>query len=367
MNYYLKNYTYNELKNLFKNILINKNNVKIFKENFFDYRVDQVFNWIYKKYEENIDNFSDLSKDFREFFKNNFKVNSLEIYNIKFSRSYDSIKFLFKTQDGEYVESVLMKHPDRYTVCLSTQLGCNVKCVFCASGINGVKRNLELAEIIDQFFLIQRYVYLNEGKRVSNIVYMGMGEPLFNYDNLIRSLDIFTHDKAFNISNRNITVSTSGVVDNIYKLANEKFRVKLAISLHSPFENKRQKLIPLAKKYKIHQILQAAEYYFNKTKRRITIEYILLKNITDTLDDAKELVNILKNYNFKVFINLIPYNSIGEVYLDNILLEQSDFESINRFYDYIKKYFEVNIRWSLGRDINAACGQLRRNTLMINY
>jgi 23S rRNA (adenine2503-C2)-methyltransferase len=256
-----------------------------------------------------------------------------------------------------------MKHPQRYTVCLSTQVGCNVKCIFCASGINGIKRNLNLAEIVDQLFLIQKYIYTKEKMRITNIVYMGMGEPLFNYENLVKSLDIFTYDKAFNISNRNITVSTSGVVDKIYELAEEKFRVKLAISLHSPFDNKRQKLIPLAKKYKIHQILKAAEYYFLKTKRRITIEYILLKNITDTLEDAKELVNILKNYNFKVFINLIPYNSIGNVYLDNVLLEQSDNESIIQFYNYIKKYFEVNVRWSLGRDINAACGQLRRQLI----
>jgi len=361
MSYYLKNYTYSELKDLLKDILA-KDDSNL-KENFFNYRVDQIFNWIYKKYEDKIDNFSDLSKNFREFLKNNFEINSLKIYDIKLSKYNDSIKFLFKTSDNEYIESVLMKHPQRYTVCLSTQIGCNVKCIFCASGINGIKRNLNLAEIIDQLFLIQKYIYMREKMRITNIVYMGMGEPLFNYENLVKSLDIFTHDKAFNISNRNITVSTSGVVDKIYELAEEKFRVKLAISLHSPFENKRQKLIPLAKKYKIHQILKAAEYYFLKTKRRITIEYILLKNITDTLEDAKELVNVLKNYNFKVFINLIPYNSIGNVYLDNVLLEQSDNESIIQFYNYIKKYFEVNVRWSLGRDINAACGQLRRQLI----
>ena len=361
MSHYLKNYTYSQLKDLLKNILA-KDNSNL-KENFFNYRVDQIFNWIYKKYEDKIDNFSDLSKNFREFLKNNFEINSLKIYDIKLSKYNDSIKFLFRTFDNEYIESVLMKHPQRYTVCLSTQIGCNVKCIFCASGINGIKRNLNLAEIIDQLFLIQKYIYMREKMRITNIVYMGMGEPLFNYENLVKSLDIFTHDKAFNISNRNITVSTSGVVDKIYELAEEKFRVKLAISLHSPFENKRQKLIPLAKKYKIPQILKAAEYYFLRTKRRITIEYILLKNITDTLEDAKELVNILKNYNFKVFINLIPYNSIGNVYLDNVLLEQSDNETIIQFYNYIKKYFEVNVRWSLGRDINAACGQLRRQLI----
>jgi 23S rRNA (adenine2503-C2)-methyltransferase len=361
MSYYLKDCTYSQLKDLLKNILAKEDNN--IKENFFNYRVDQIFNWIYKKYEDKIDNFSDLSKNFREFLKNNFEINSLKIYDIKLSKYNDSIKFLFKTTDNEYIESVLMKHPQRYTVCLSTQVGCNVRCIFCASGINGIKRNLNLAEIIDQLFLIQKYIYMKEKIRITNIVYMGMGEPLFNYENLIKSLEIFTHDKAFNISNRNITVSTSGVVDKIYELAEEKFRVKLAISLHSPFDNKRQKLIPLAKKYKIHQILKAAEYYFLKTKRRITIEYILLKNITDTLEDAKELVNILKNYNFKVFINLIPYNSIGNIYLDNVLLEQSDNESIIQFYNYIKKYFEVNVRWSLGRDINAACGQLRRQLI----
>jgi len=361
MSHYLKNYTYSQLKDLLKNILA-KDNSNL-KENFFNYRVDQIFNWIYKKYEDKIDNFSDLSKNFREFLKNNFEINSLKIYDIKLSKYNDSIKFLFRTFDNEYIESVLMKHPQRYTVCLSTQVGCNVKCIFCASGINGIKRNLNLAEIIDQLFLIQKYIYMKEKMRITNIVYMGMGEPLFNYENLVKSLDIFTHDKAFNISNRNITVSTSGVVDKIYELAEEKFRVKLAISLHSPFENKRQKLIPLAKKYKIPQILKAAEYYFLKTKRRITIEYILLKNITDTLEDAKELVNILKKYNFKVFINLIPYNSIGNIYLDNVLLEQSDNETIIQFYNYIKKYFEVNVRWSLGRDINAACGQLRRQLI----
>jgi 23S rRNA (adenine2503-C2)-methyltransferase len=361
MSYYLKDYTYSQLKDLLKNILAKDSNN--LRENFFNYRVDQIFNWIYKKYQDKIDNFSDLSKNFREFLKNNFEINSLKIYDIKLSKYNDSIKFLFKTSDNEYIESVLMKHPQRYTVCLSTQVGCNVKCIFCASGINGIKRNLNLTEIVDQLFLIQKYIYMKEKIRITNIVYMGMGEPLFNYENLVKSLDIFTHDKAFNISNRNINVSTSGVVEKIYELAEEKFRVKLAISLHSPFDNKRQKLIPLAKKYKIHQILKAAEYYFLRTKRRITIEYILIKNITDTLEDAKELVNILKNYNFKVFINLIPYNSIGNVYLDNVLLEQSDNESIIQFYNYIKKYFEVNVRWSLGRDINAACGQLRRQLI----
>lgn len=260
MSYYLKNYTYSQLKDLLKNILAKDSNN--LKENFFNYRVDQIFNWIYKKYEDKIDNFSDLSKNIREFLKNNFEINSLKICDIKLSKYNDSIKFLFRTFDNEYIESVLMKHPQRYTVCLSTQVGCNVKCIFCASGINGIKRNLNLAEIIDQLFLIQKYIYMKEKIRITNIVYMGMGEPLFNYENLVKSLDIFTHDKAFNISNRNITVSTSGVVDKIYELAEEKFRVKLAISLHSPFENKRQKLIPLAKKYKIPQILKAAEYYF---------------------------------------------------------------------------------------------------------
>ena len=350
MKYFLTDYTYNELKQTIENLYPGVS----------PYRVDQIFNWIYKRFENNIDNFSDLSKHFRESLKSNFKINSLELFDLKFSKNGDSIKFLFKTMDNEYIESVLMMHPERYTVCLSTQVGCNVRCVFCASGINGLKRNLNLSEIIDQFFLIQKFVYTKYNKRISNIVYMGMGEPLFNYGNLVKSLELFTCDKAFNISNRNITVSTSGVVDKIYQLADENFRVKLAISLHSPFEDKRIMLIPSAKKYKISEILKSAEYYFLKTKRRITIEYILLKNINDSLNDAKELVKLLKNYNFKVFINLIPYNSIGEVFVNGILLEQSDVKDIEKFRDYIKDHFEVNVRWSLGRDIEAACGQLRR-------
>ncbi|MFN3995464.1 MAG: 23S rRNA (adenine(2503)-C(2))-methyltransferase RlmN [bacterium] len=325
-----------------------------------NFRTKQVLKWIYAKYEDNPENFTDISKEFRKKLKENFCFRSLDLVEYKISSKGDSIKFAFKTFDEEIVESVLMKHPDRYTVCVSSQVGCNVGCIFCASGMFGLKRNLEVYEIVDQLFLIQKFVWEKENKRVSNVVFMGMGEPLVNYKNVLKTIEIFTSDWGFAISKRNITLSTSGIVPKIYELANEQLRVKLALSLHSPFQEEREKIIPTAKVYKIEDLLKALEYYYLKTKRRVTVEYILLEGVNDSPQHAQELVKLLKRYDMKVWVNLIPYNSIGDVYFEGKLLKEPSMEVIERFENIVKKHFEVSVRWSLGRDIDGACGQLRR-------
>lgn len=331
-----------------------------------NFRTNQILKWIYSKWEDDPENFTDLSKEFRKKLKSNFDFRSLELFDYQHSIITDSIKFAFRTVDGDIVESVLMKHPDRYTLCVSSQVGCNVGCVFCASGMYGLKRNLTTDEIVDQLFLAQQFVHKNEGKRISNIVFMGMGEPLVNYNNVLKALNIFTSDWGFKISKRNITLSTSGIIPKIYKLVEDGFKVKLALSLHSPYQSEREKLIPTAKRYHIDELLQSVSYYFLKTKKRVTIEYILLKEINDRVDHARELVRILKKHNMKVLVNLIPYNSIGNVYFEGKLLQEPEIERIKRFEEIIKEHYEVSIRWSLGRDIDGACGQLRMKKQMQN-
>ncbi|MCS7243897.1 MAG: 23S rRNA (adenine(2503)-C(2))-methyltransferase RlmN [Candidatus Calescibacterium sp.] len=328
-----------------------------------NYRTKQVLKWVYSKYEDNPELFTDLSKPLRSELNKKFNFRSLDLVDYQFSKISNSIKFAFKTLDNEIVESVLMKHPGRYTLCVSSQVGCNVGCIFCASGMFGLKRNLETHEIVEQLFQIQKFIFEREGKRISNIVFMGMGEPLVNYRNVLKSIEIFTSDWGFNISKRNITLSTSGILPRIYDLVVDGVRVKLALSLHSPFQHEREKLIPIAKKYTIDQILKAVEYYYLNTKRRITIEYILIKDVNDSVNHAKELVNLFKNYNMKVWVNLIPYNSIGNIYFEDKLLEEPKIERIREFENIIKDYFEVSVRWSLGRDIDGACGQLRRRII----
>lgn len=363
---FLKNFNIEELNKLVLEILEGKNisdsqldNSKI------SYRTKQITKWLYSKYEDNIYFFTDLSKTHREKLQQNFITRVLEIADIKESKISNSIKFALKTIDNDIIESVLMKHPDRYTLCISSQVGCNVGCVFCASGMFGLKRNLETYEIVEQLFLVQKFIFEKEGKKISNIVFMGMGEPLINYKNVIKALEIFTNSWGFNISKRNITISTSGILPRMYDLVRDGIRVKLALSLHSPFQEQREKLIPIAKKYHINDLLQALEYYYLNTKRRVTIEYILIKNVNDTTSHAKELVKLLRNYNMKVWVNLIPYNRIGDIYLGDVLLEEPDLYRIKQFEEIVRDYCEVSVRWSLGRDIDAACGQLRRKTISL--
>ncbi|MEN3014910.1 MAG: 23S rRNA (adenine(2503)-C(2))-methyltransferase RlmN [bacterium] len=357
MEQYLKGLTLDELDKIICRILGTEQSSKP------NFRTLQLLKWIYSKYQDDPCLFTDLSKDLRQKIAQNFKLRSLELVEYQNSKISESIKFAYKTFDGEIVESVLMKHPDRYTLCISSQVGCNVGCIFCASGAMGLKRNLHVHEIVEQFFLSQKFIYEKEGKRISNIVFMGMGEPLINYHNVVKAIVIFNSPWGFNISKRNITLSTSGIEKRIYDLVRDGVRVKLALSLHSPFQEQREKLIPTAKKYDINSLLKAVENYYQNTKKRITIEYILLKDINDTVEHAKKLVSLLKQYSMKVLINLIPYNSIGNVYFEDKLLEEPDISRIQRFQNIIKEHFEVSVRWSLGRDIDAACGQLRRKIL----
>lgn len=328
-----------------------------------NYRTKQILKWVYSKFQDDPNLFSDISKEIRKQIAQKINFRSLELVEYKISQVSDSIKFAFRTLDNEIVESVLMKHPGRYTVCVSTQVGCNVGCIFCASGMFGLKRNLESHEIVEQLFLIQKFVFERENKRISNVVFMGMGEPLVNYNNVLKAIEIFTSDWGFNISKRNITLSTSGILPRMYDLIKDNVRVKLALSLHSPFQKEREKLIPIAKRYHIDEVLKALENYYLNTKRRVTIEYILLRKINDSVSHAKELVRILKRYNMRVLINLIPYNNIGDVYFEGILLEEPEISRIREFYSILKEHFEVSIRWSLGRDIDGACGQLRRKIM----
>lgn len=325
------------------------------------FRANQVFDWVYKKRQLDTTKYSNISPELREKLRALVypRMSILDIYN----SNDGSSKFLLKLPEGDVIETVLMRHVKngerRYTVCLSTQLGCPVGCAFCASG-KYFNRSLSAGEIVEQLWHVQRYLDETEGVRVSNLVYMGMGEPLLNLDATLKSLEIFSHDAGFNISTRNITVSTVGIPEGIRKLADSGLRVKLALSLHSPREEIRRKLIPIARRFPLSEILDALLYFWNRTRRRITIEYIMIRDLTDTPEDAEEIVRLLKDKfkGVRLLINLIPYN-----YVEGLSFQPSTPERIDRFAGILAKHFDVTVRRSMGDDIKAACGQLRYKRL----
>ena len=312
------------------------------------FRAKQIHNWIYAKSVSTIDEMTDLAKDFREELKQKAIVTETKI-KLKQVSTDGTIKYLIEYPDGELVETVLMRFDNRanLTACVSSQVGCAVNCSFCATGKRGFIRNLTYQEIIEQVLTIQR----DTGLKVTNIVFMGQGEPLLNLDNVLKALEIFNND--FQIGARRITISTSGIIPKIDELAKSELQSTLALSLHAPNHKLRAELMPIEKKYPIDELKKALLNYIDKTGRRITIEYILIHNFNDTIECAKELAYYLKD--IKCNINLIPYNSVDET-----KYKKSSNNDIMKF-KYLLEHSgkKVTVRLERGADIDAACGQLR--------
>lgn len=311
------------------------------------FRAKQVYNWLYLKSVKDINSMTDLPLNTRELLCEKTKLCSISIKDKQVSKD-GTMKFLFELKDGSYAEAVLMRFDNRanLTACISTQVGCPMGCSFCATAKLGFTRNLDIEEIIQQIFLIQA----DTGLKVTNIVYMGQGEPLLNFDNLLGSIKIFR--EHFQIGARRITVSTCGIIPKINKLAELNFQSTLAISLHAPNQEKRQSIMPVATKYKFDELLSALKKYTETTGRRVTVEYVLMKDINDTVEDAKQLAYAISK--LKSNVNLIVYNQN-----EKSPYKKPTKESIQKF-KYILEASgkKVTIRLERGADIDAACGQL---------
>lgn len=315
------------------------------------FRAKQIYEWLHQKQAESFDEMSNLSTSLREKLKERCVLTTLKMLEVQTSKIDGTQKYLFALPDGNVVESVLMKYKHGNSVCISSQVGCKMGCRFCASTIGGWTRNLLPSEMLEQIYRIQKL----SGERVSNVVVMGTGEPLDNYDNLLQFIRLLTDENGLHISQRNVTVSTCGIVPKMYELAEENLQITLAISLHASNQEKRAELMPIANKYSIEEVLEACRNYFEKTGRRLTFEYSLVGGKNDTKEDAEELARLIKGLNCHV--NLIPVNPIKE---RNYV--QSDKKVIENFKNKLEKYqINVTIRREMGRDIDGACGQLRKS------
>ncbi len=326
--------------------------IEFFIDKGFDsYRGRQVYEWIWKKSIYSFDDMTNLSKDVRLILDTNFVINHIEVDKIQKS-SDGTIKNAVKLFDDLTVESVLIPTEDRTTACVSSQVGCSLDCKFCATSILKRMRNLNPDEIYDQVVTINNQSLKYFNRSLSNIVFMGMGEPLMNYNNLIRSIEKISSDKGLNISQKRIVVSTSGIPKMIKKLADENLKVNLALSLHSAIEETRNKIMPFSTKFSLEDIKESLLYWYSKTKRKITFEYIIWKGINDSIDDINALINYCKSVPSKV--NLIEYNSIGD---ENF--KSASQKNINLYKDFLEKNkITFTVRRSRGKDIDAACGQL---------
>ena len=316
------------------------------------YRAEQVFKWIYVEEVTSFDDMTNISKELREKLKEVFNFHNFKI--LKKQESVDGTKkYLFDILDDNAIESVLMEYHHGKTICVSSQVGCKMGCKFCAS--TGIKfaRNLTAGEIVEQILAIQR----DEQIRISNIVFMGIGEPLDNFDNVMKAIKILNNPKGLNIGARHISISTSGLVPKIYELADKNLQCTLSISLHATNDKKRSEMMPVTNAYNRDEILKACRYYISKTNKRISFEYALAKDNNDNLKDADELAKLLKG--MLCHVNLIPINKI-----ENGQFTKSTNENIIKFRDYLNsKGIVATIRRELGSDIDAACGQLRRKNL----
>lgn len=314
------------------------------------FRAKQIYDWMHVKLVSSISEMNNLSKDLRDKLTNEYSFTTVHLVREQISKEDGTRKYLFELSDGHIIESVLMKYKHGNSVCISSQVGCRMGCSFCASTIDGLARSLNPSEMLEQIYAITRIT----GERVSNVVVMGSGEPFDNYDNLLKFIELLSDENGLNISQRNITVSTCGLVPKIYELADEKLQITLAISLHASNDKKRKALMPIANAYTMDELLKACEYYFEKTKRRISFEYSLVAGVNDSKEEADELSKKIKNLNCHV--NLIPVNPIAERDYKN-----PDMNAIKAFkYKLEKNGINVTIRREMGQDIDGACGQLRR-------
>lgn len=314
------------------------------------FRARQVYHWMHVRHAASFDEMSNISKSLKEKLKECCELTVLRQKLVQRSKIDGTAKYLFELADGNMIESVRMKYKHGNSVCISSQAGCRMGCRFCASTLEGLARNLTPAEMLDQIYRIQE----DMGERVSHVVVMGTGEPLDNYDNLIKFLELLSDENGLNISQRNITVSTCGIVPNMRKLAREKLQITLAISLHASSQEKREELMPVARKYGLDELIKACEDYFVQTGRRITFEYSLVGGVNDRAQDARQLVRLIQGLN--CHINLIPVNPIKErAYV------QPDGQAVLNFKQMLEKHgITVTVRREMGRDIDGACGQLRR-------
>ena len=314
------------------------------------FRAKQIYEWLHVKQVESFDEMTNISKKMIESLKERCELISLKKEEVQISKLDGSRKYLFALSDGNVIESVLMRYKHGNSVCISSQVGCRMGCKFCASTLDGLVRGLKPSEMVDQIYKIGNDI----GERISNVVVMGTGEPMDNFDNLLKFIELLTDENGLNISQRNLTVSTCGIVPRIRELADKKLSITLALSLHASNQNKRKALMPVANSYDINEVVDACKYYFEQTGRRITFEYSLVGGVNDSDEDAAELSALVKGIN--CHINLIPVNPIKE--RDFV---SSNTKVVTAFKNKLEKNgINATVRRSLGEDIDGACGQLRR-------
>lgn len=322
------------------------------------YRGEQVFNWLYKNGVSKTDEMKNIPKKMRHYIDNNYEISDIKEVN-RNQAADGTVKYLWQLNDGENIEGVYLPFPEsgRHSACISTQVGCGLGCSFCATGIDGLKRDLSTGEIIDQVIKVQKDISGENfaEPRLSNVVFMGMGEPLANFDNLIKAVEILNADNGLNIGMRKMTISTAGLVPEIQKLAEVNDQIGLAVSLHAPNDRLRNKIMPINKKYNLSQLLTTVVDYIEKTGRRVTFEYVLMDSVNDSPELAVQLAELLRGINCHV--NLIPANPVPELNIKRPVQKV-----IDKFYEILDQNgIQVTLRREMGTQIDAACGQLKRN------
>ncbi len=338
----LLNLNYNDLEKFSIDLGLKKFNAK------------QIYTWLNEKCIDNIEDMTNISKKMRDKLKEVAFIPSINLIDKQVSKIDNTEKYLFELKDGKMIETVLMRHHNRNTICVSSQVGCAVRCTFCATGINGFKRDLTYDEILSQIYFIKRRLD-QDNESIRNIVFMGMGEPLLNLDNVMETLRRLIDPMGLNLSKRRITISTSGIVPKMEKLIEEDLTVELALSLHATTDEIRRKIIPINDTYPIWQLMEVLRKYQNHSKRKITFEYILIDNLNDSIKDAERLALLVRE--FEYVVNIIPYNPV-----EGFDHKRPSRNRIFKFYNYLKNDLGINVtlRGEKGTDIDGACGQLRQ-------
>lgn len=314
------------------------------------FRAKQIFRWLHVKYAGNFEEMTDLSENLRNKLNDNYIIGGVKIVRKLVSKEDNTTKYLFELENNYIIESVFMQYSYGNTVCISTQAGCRMGCTFCASTLDGVEKSLTPAEMLAQIYAIEK----DKGEKVSGVVLMGSGEPLDNYENVLKFIKLINCKDGKNMGQRHITLSTCGLIDKMYELADEQLQITLAVSLHAPNDEIRNRIMPISRAYPMEKLLEACRHYAEKTKRRITFEYALIKGVNDSAENARELASRLKG--LLCHVNLIPVNDVKE---RNYV--RSTNESIKKFEEIlISRNIETTVRRKLGSDIDAACGQLRK-------